>query len=139
MREKIIEHITSRFQSYADLAEQVSDEELLDNLSVPRSKDLKNHFWCVVGARESYTRGLASGEWGGFKCSLQKVDKADVIAGLEASAEAFQNTIAKIEDWTEARDELLTSLLEHEVMHEGQIIRHTYALERSLPGSWKWA
>lgn len=139
MRKKIIEHIIERFQSYADLADQATDEELLDNLSVPKNKDLRSHFWCVVGARESYTKGLEIGEWGGFKCSLQKVDKAEVVEGLETSAEAFQNVVAKIDHWTEARDELLTSLLEHEVMHEGQIIRHVYGLERSLPPSWKWA
>jgi hypothetical protein len=42
-------------------------------------------------------------------------------------------------DWTGERDDLLAALYEHEVMHEGQIIRHLYALERRLPGLWRWA
>lgn len=139
MRDKIIEHLTMRFQSYADLADEVSDEMLQQNLSVPKNKTLRDHFWCVIGARESYTKALEAGEWAGFACSLQKVDKTEVVEQLKASAEAFEKTAANVDDWTEERDELLTSLLEHEVMHEGQMIRHMYALERSLPRSWKWA
>lgn len=139
MRDKIIEHLTTRFQSYSDLADEVSDEMLLENLSVPKNKTLREHFWCVVGARESYTKAIEAGEWSGFNCSMQKVDKADVVEQLTASAEAFERVVANVHDWTEERDELLTSLLEHEVMHEGQMIRHVYGLERSLPPSWKWA
>jgi hypothetical protein len=139
MRDKIIEHITARFRSYADLAEQISDAELLVKLPVPKNKELRSHFWCVVGARESYTKALAAGQWSGFGCSLENCDKADIIQGLNTSADAFRRTVAGIEDWTEAREELLADLLEHEVMHEGQIIRHVYALARPLPKSFKWA
>jgi len=57
----------------------------------------------------------------------------------DRSSRAVQDAIAGICEWTPIRDELLLALAEHEVMHEGQIIRHVYGLEGTLPKSWKWA
>lgn len=139
MRDSVIQHLVRRFQAFEDLAAQLSDELLRDNLAVPRSKSLAEHFWCVIGARESYTRALEKGEWSGFACSLEHVDPAGVAETLRASARAFQRTAAGIAEWTDARHDLLADLLEHEAMHEGQMIRHVYALERPLPASFKWA
>lgn len=41
---------------------------------------------------------------------------------------------SRSEEWTDERDELPMDLLAQEAMHEGQMIRHGYGLERSLPG-----
>lgn len=139
MRETAIRHLTERFEAYADLAEVLSDELLTKNLDAPKNKTLKEHLWCVVGARESYTKALEAGEWAGFSCSMHRVDKAEVLDALKMSADTFEKTIATMDSWTDQQDELLTSLLEHEVMHEGQIIRHMYGLGHTLPSSWKWA
>jgi uncharacterized damage-inducible protein DinB len=64
----------------------------------------------------------------------------DVFAAkLDQTAALVRSTVADVEDWTQEREELLILLLEHEVMHEGQIIRQVYAMNKSLPDSWYWA
>lgn len=41
-----------------------------------------------------------------------------------------------VDEWTDARSDRLVALAEHELMHEGQVIRHMKALRRDLPASW---
>jgi hypothetical protein len=139
MRDKVIQCITARFRSFADLAEELTEDILKQSIPVPKHKTLKDHYWCIVGARESYTNALEAGLWSGFDCSLQTINTTEVIEKLSASAAAFEKTVNSIQDWTSDRDDLLTSLLEHEAMHEGQMIRHMYALNHPLPESWRWA
>lgn len=139
MHQTVIKHLEDRFQSFADLADVISDVELGEKLDVPKSKDLLTHMWCIIGARESYSAALASGSWSGFNCSLSEFTTAGVKDKLASSAEAFKEAVASIQTWDEERNELLASLMEHEVMHEGQIIRLWYALGRELPQSVKWA
>ncbi|HJN51194.1 MAG: hypothetical protein QGI68_14800 [Pseudomonadales bacterium] len=58
---------------------------------------------------------------------------------LHTSSKAILDIVDAISDWTTAREDLLMRSAEHEVMHEGQIIRHMYGLEKPLPSSFKWA
>lgn len=139
MHQVVIKHLQDRFQSFVDLAAQISEVELHEALEVPGSKNLSTHMWCIIGARESYTKALIAGSWAGFDCSLSEFTPTSIQDGLRASAEAFNEAIKTIDDWTPEREELLVMLLEHEVMHEGQIIRLWYALEHELPASIKWA
>ena len=92
--------------------------------------------WCIVGARESYTRALKVGKWDGFSCSFsmeETDDPAKILAKLHSSIQTFNNEISDVQDWTSERHDLLVQLLEHETMHEGQLIRHIYALKQELP------
>lgn len=139
MRDIILHRIETRFQSLFELVSLVTEEQLREKVPVPKNKSLQEHFWCLVGARESYTQALAKGAWSGFSCSLTELDRQAIKAKLYASAEQFKQVTGQITGWNPARDELLLALLEHEVMHEGQIIRHMYALGYTLPESWKWA
>lgn len=139
MRETIINNLKSRFQAYAELLENVSEDALVTRIDAPKHKSLVEHLWCVVGARESYARALKTGQWDGFSCSLTAFSKADVQISLGESAKAVSIAIDSVTDWDPVRDELLATLAEHEVMHEGQIIRHVYGTEGTLPKSWKWA
>lgn len=139
MHQTVIKHLQERFQSFADLAAQIGDAELGEKLDVPKSKDLLTHMWCVIGARESYAAALKAGSWSGFNCSLDEYNVTGVRDKLASSAAAFAEAVAAIDTWTPERDELLASLMEHEVMHEGQIIRLWYALGHELPQSIKWA
>ncbi|MEM7017135.1 MAG: hypothetical protein AAF512_07305 [Pseudomonadota bacterium] len=139
MRTTIIQNLTARFSAYSTLANQVADQAIAERLETPKHKSLGEHLWCVVGARESYSKALTAGEWVGFNCSMDKFERGDFAHSLEISAQAVLESIENIEDWTPARDELLANLYEHEVMHEGQIIRHMYGMDRAMPGSWKWA
>ncbi len=125
--------------AYADLGETLDDALLEASVDVPKHKTLKEHLWCVVGARESYAEAIAVGSWQGFHCSMQSFDTTAFRKALATSASAVSAAVAQVDDWTADRAQLLTGLAEHEVMHEGQIIRHMYALERELPESWTWA
>jgi hypothetical protein len=139
MRDIVIQHLEDRFQSWLDLAEAVEDETLLEKLPAPKYKSLREHFWCVIGGRESYIKALSAGQWDGFGCSLETVDKSEVIEKMRETQATFKTVLQSVDDWTADRDEMLTTLLEHETIHEGQVIRLMYGLEKDLPSSWKWA
>ena len=139
MRQTLVRKLEARFAAYRDLIAEVDEEALGQRISAPKHKSLGEHIWCVVGARESYAKAIESGDWRGFSCSMSSFDRESFEKSLETSARAVRDAIESCAEWTEARDDLLATLAEHEVMHEGQIIRHMYGLERELPTSWKWA
>jgi hypothetical protein len=139
MRATVIQNLKARFQSYADLISEVDRAALKQRLDAPKHKSLGEHLWCVVGARESYARAIEAGEWSGFSCSMKSFGHGDFAAKLDDSARAVLEAVENVTEWSDGHDELLMMLAEHEVMHEGQIIRHMYGLEKTLPGSWKWA
>jgi len=139
MRELIVTRLINRFEAYRELVAMIDDDLLNKKIDAPRHKSLTEHLWCVVGARESYARAIEQGAWAGFSCSMQSFSPADFSKKLEESGSAVELAIRDVSDWTEERSDLLAALAEHEVMHEGQIIRHMYALEKELPKSWIWA
>ena len=127
MKDTLIKGLEERFKSYRDIIDDNNDAELVKKLDQPKTKSLLEHLWCVVGARESYAKALCHGKWDGFKCSMSSYSQTDFIGSLEASANKVLLVLEEVDDWTEERGELLLSLYEHEVMHEGQIIRLLYA------------
>lgn len=144
MRETLIKHLEVLFNNYQELLDGLDEENLKAELVVPKNKTLGEHLWCVIGARESYAESLQAGEWAGFNSSLKREDiysLEKVTESILSSSESALNTIKNITDWTDDRDELLINLLEHETMHEGQIIRLMYGLDKTLPQSWveRWA
>ena len=70
---------------------------------------------------------------------MNSYGRDDFAHALEASAKRVLEAARNVSDWTAARDALLLALAEHEVMHEGQLIRHLYGVERTPPKSWRWA
>ena len=139
MRAQVVKNLRARFEAYNEFAKTLNDDALNTPLDVPKHKTLAEHLWCVVGARESYARAITHGAWQGFACSMAGFSLQDFATKLDDSAQAVLSTIDGVDDWTPARDELLATLAEHEVMHEGQIIRHVYGMGGELPSSWKWA
>lgn len=139
MRTTIIQKLEARFNAYADLMAQTDAPALEAKLEVEKHKSLKEHLWCVVGARQSYAKALEANEWQGFSCGMTNFEPADFQAALADSAADVLKVLHAIEDWTEEREGLLATLAEHEVMHEGQIIRHLYGVGSSAPASWTWA
>lgn len=137
MRETVVQNLIKRFDSYAELIG--IDVNLSQKLDAPKHKSLGEHLWCLVGARESYAKALRSGEWDGFNCSMTEFLQTDFIEKLQTSAEDVKDAIKQIDDWTQNRELLLLELSDHEVMHEGQIIRHLYGLGYEIPASVKWA
>ena len=139
MRDTVRKNLEDRFASYADLLHAVDDDTFAATVEVPKHKTLGEHLWCIVGARESYARALAAGAWQGFACSMQQFAREDFERALASSQQEVRASIEGVADWTDEHDALLAALAEHEVMHEGQIIRHIYALGGELPSSWRWA
>jgi hypothetical protein len=75
MRETMVQSLEKRIQSYADLVAMIDSAALGEKLNVPKDKSVAEHLWCIVGARESYARALAAGEWQGFSCSMTTYDR----------------------------------------------------------------
>lgn len=140
MRDTVLKNIRQRFESLLELVISLESSLLNAQLDIPKNKSVGEHMWCIIGARESYAHALKIGKWDGFSCSLEEIDSTQsIITKLKSSAEEFEIEVSKIQHWSPERHDLLVHLLEHETMHEGQLIRHLYALEHSLPDSVKWA
>lgn len=139
MRDAIIRNLDQRMNCYSELVVAIDATDLSASIDVRKSKTINDHLWCIVGSRESYAKAIEAGEWRGFACSMSSYERDDFTAALAGSAQAVRDVVARVTDWTSARDDLLVLLSEHEVMHEGQIIRQMYALRRTLPASWRWA
>lgn len=139
MRNVLTEALKNRFSSFQDIIDGVTDEDLGKKLDVPKHKSLAEHLWCVVGARESYANAIKTGSWNGFSCSLTSFSRTDFASKLTASANEVLAAIDSVEVWNTDREKLLLTLSEHEVMHEGQVIRHLYGLGHEIPKSVVWA
>jgi uncharacterized damage-inducible protein DinB len=139
MRDTMVQGLEKRIQSYADLVATIDSASLGEKLDVPKDKSVAEHLWCIVGARESYARALAAGGWQGYSCSMTTYDRESFERALASSGQALLSAIQSVAAWSSQHDELLLAVSEHEVMHEGQIIRHMYGMGRVLPGSWRWA
>jgi hypothetical protein len=142
MWDSVVARVKDRFAAVRELLDLLPESALSQKLPV-HSNSIAQQLWCVVGARESYSRGIQQGSWVGFSCSLTKADLADkgkILAALDSSAGAF-DAAAPGADWDDARAKLLLDLLEHETQHQGQLIRYVYGLGLSFPESWlkRWA
>ena len=125
---------------YRDLATGVPEPALGEKLPGSPSNTLGQQLWCVIGARESYGRAIAAGEWSGFSCSFDGDRcgvKQDVIQALESSGSEVLDALASGESFTDQQNRLVLDLLEHEAAHHGQLIRYLYALRLPIPESWK--
>ncbi|TVS15760.1 MAG: hypothetical protein EA417_12670 [Gammaproteobacteria bacterium] len=62
MRESMIRSLEKRLKSYSGFLATIDPPDLGTKLDVPKGNSVAKHLWCVIGARESYARALASGE-----------------------------------------------------------------------------
>jgi hypothetical protein len=123
------------FKLTHDLVTHLDEPSLnLDLRSLPSNR-IAGQLWCIVGARESYTRAIKAGGWKGFSCSLTTPRvKSSVLAALEESHKQMNEI-----DYTELSDSqigLAFDLLEHEIQHHGQLIRFIYGNGLTFPDSW---
>ena len=122
---------------YLDLLDALPPDRLRARLPGVRSSPVSNHFWCVVGARESYVRAARAGSWQGFDCSLADDEDADQVrAALEQSAAEVDAWLGELDPGDADSIEVALRLLEHETQHHGQLIRYLYAVPRPVPASW---
>ncbi len=128
MDQVLRERVSSAMSASNSLAEAL-DGALLDrrNGTTP-SVSIASQFWCVVGARESYSAGIAAGRWTGFSCSIgraQAKEQAVLLDALERSRVAALEALDQYADDAD-RTALAYDMLEHEAQHQGQLIRYFY-------------
>ena len=124
------------FRLTHDLLDHFEDGSIgLDLPDLP-SNTISGQLWCVVGARESYLRAIAAGEWSGFSCSLAApMSRTSILAALHATVTSSSNSTSTAEI-TATQQEFGFALLEHEVQHHGQLIRFVYGNHLTFPASW---
>jgi hypothetical protein len=138
MTSMLTARLTAALALTGGLAENLTDDSLaLHNGSAP-SNSIGGQFWCVVGARESYARAIAAGRWSGFSCSLGagEARRADAVrAALERSRTGVLDALSG-GDPADDRAVLVFDLLEHEALHQGQMVRYFYANGIRFPGAF---
>ena len=135
MNQQLKANLDRSFQLTHDLAVHLDEKSLgLDLPSLPSNR-IAGQLWCIVGARESYTKAIEAGGWKGFSCSLTTPRvKQSVLAALEMTHQHLRDIDLK--GMTAAQEALAFELLEHEVQHHGQLIRFVYANRLTFPDSW---
>lgn len=112
-------------------------DETSFNLDLPNlpSNRIASQLWCIVGARESYTKAIDIGEWKGFSCSLAtpKIKKSVLVTLEETDKKLNEINFMGL---TDIQIDLAFNLLEHEIQHHGQLIRFVYANGLTFPESW---
>ena len=140
----LVDTIRSSFERsiglYQELTAELREDALDAKLPGLRSNRIGQQLWCVVGARESYSRALAADDWSGFSCSLGAGDikvRSAVLEALDRSASAVREALVEAVSFSDNQNQLALDLLEHEAAHQGQLIRYLYALELPIPAGWK--
>jgi len=126
------------FTLYHDLIDSLDEGALASRLPGVPSNSVGLQLWCVIGARESFCQAIRANHWEGFSCSLETpTHKASVVATLRSSAEEVKDVLKTIDAYTDIQNRLIVDLLEHEAAHHGQLIRYLFALNLTIPDSWK--
>ena len=123
------------FALTADLITHLGESALGVDLPNLPSNRMSGQVWCIVGGRESYGTAIETGAWQGFSCSLKaRGEKAAVLAALRSSAARLSGI--DFESLSSRQLELGFDLLEHEIQHQGQLIRYVYGNRLPFPSSW---
>lgn len=135
MNQPLRTRLDRSFRLTHDLVVHLDEASLGLDLPLLPSNRISGQLWCVIGARESYTRAIETGAWSGFSCSLAApFTKSPLVAALDAT-HARLNTL----DFThlnQTQIDLAFDLLEHELQHHGQLIRFVYGNRLTFPKSW---
>jgi hypothetical protein len=135
MNQKLKARLDRSFTLTYDLMDQLDDASLGLDLPALPSNRIAGQLWCVIGARESYTRAIEAGGWQGFACSLTvPLTRQSVLAALEATRTRMG--IIDFASLGDAQIDLVLDLLEHELQHHGQLIRFVYGNRLTFPDSW---
>lgn len=125
---------------YLDFLDTAPPEHLGSRLADLPSDTIGHQLWCVLGARVSFPRAARAGHWQGFTSPVTAEQTTDAAAVRAA----FVQTAADVDEWVEgieAGDEdslrYVIALLEHETMHQGQLVRYLYGLGIDRPHTWQ--
>jgi hypothetical protein len=134
------ERLKIAFDIYDGIVSHLNESSLTSKLAYLPSSTIGEPLWCVVGARESYIRGIQKGQLDGFRCSLTKEDigkKKSFSEALAKSSETALQILNQLETLSPSQEKLAFEFLEHEVQHQGQLIRYLYGLKLGIPASLK--
>lgn len=132
----LIKRLHKAFELTVDLVHAMTIDDLKLNLKGMPSNTIGEQLWCIIGARESYLKAIINGGWVGFSCSLDDTTSKDkIILCLKKSGEDSLKYLNNFE-LNEVQVELLFCLLEHEILHHGQLIRYIYGNKLTFPKSW---
>lgn len=129
----ISERLAKALELTDSLAAELASPALTAHNGSSRSNTIGQQFWCIVGARESYTRAFDAGQWQGFACSLNTPHEPEAVRGALAETRAELTARLAEPSNDRERETVLAELLEHEVQHHGQLIRYFYANELPFP------
>ncbi|MCC7405813.1 MAG: hypothetical protein IT288_15540 [Bdellovibrionales bacterium] len=136
----LCDRLNKAFELYNELVAHLNETSFGSKLAELPSNTIGEQLWCVVGARESYLRGIQKGQWDGFRCSLTKEDirkKKSVADALLKSSQTAEQVLNQLESLLPAQEKLAFELLEHEIQHQGQLIRYLYGLKLGIPAGLK--
>lgn len=135
MNQQLKANLDRSFQLTHELTVHLDEKSLSLDLPNLPSNRIAGQLWCIVGARESFTKAIEAGAWKGFSCSLTTPRvKQSVLAALETTHQHLLDI--DLMDLTDAQVALAFELLEHEVQHHGQLIRFVYANRLTFPDTW---
>ena len=135
VNQKLREKLDRSFKLTHDLVTHLDETSLSLDLPNLPSNRIAGQLWCIVGARESYTKAIEMGGWKGFSCSLTTPRvKQSVLTALKTTHE--QLNIIDFTELTNVQIEFAFDLLEHEIQHHGQLIRFVYGNGLTFPDSW---
>ena len=135
MNQKLKEKLDRSFRLTHDLVTHLNETSL--NLDLPNlpSNRIAGQLWCIIGARESYTKAIETSGWKGFSCSLTTpLVKQSVLVALETTHKRLNEI--DFTELTNVQIEFAFDLLEHEIQHHGQLIRFVYGNGLAFPESW---
>ena len=138
MYEVVTSELGERFSMFADLMEVLPKVAVDYRLEEP-SNTIGHQLACVVSGRVSYGNGIAAGEWDGWTWAVSAEEASDKDK-LEQTLASSATSVMEILDMvpgSEERHRLLLHLLEHETMHQGQLIRYVFGWGLEFPESWK--
>lgn len=135
MNEQLKFRLDRAFQLTHDIVVHLDELSLGADLPNLPSNRIARQLWCVIGARESYTKAIETGGWQGFSCSLETPRvKESVLTALEATHQHINQL--DFTNLSDAQVSLAFDLLEHEIQHHGQLIRYVYGNKLTFPASW---
>jgi hypothetical protein len=138
MDELVVQRVDAAMALTNGLADGLAAADLDRRLIGLPSNSIGSQFWCVVGARESYARGIETGGWRGFSCSLTRAQTKQPGAITAALAQSKTRVLDAIAAPADAPPvvELIYDLWEHESQHQGQLIRYFYANGLAFPDAF---
>lgn len=132
-----------------DYLDMLKVDQLNLVLPFPESRPIGHQFWCMLGAQESYLKVLQTGQWQGFACSLDQVDDVSPVVIKNRMKEADQALLQIIEQTDlhgilkngKRRHEVVQRIIEHEILHHGQLINLMFCHHLPIPTAWadEWA